>query len=316
MNNNIAIIIPAFRGEFLYETLSSLANQNYKNFNVYIGDDCSPDDIEKISQQFNDLLNIKYKRFDYNLGGKNLVDHWNRCLTMIQNEEWFQFFSDDDVLDSNCIYNLNEAINREDFDVFRFELKIIGRNNELVDLPQSYPTKLSALDFYKKLYSNEITARMPEFVFRTSNFKDLGGFVDFPMAMRSDNATVIKCAFTKGIYSISNNFVGWRDTGYNVSRRSSNKLINLIQFQALLSFFEWISKFCDMKNVSNPLSNSAISKFVIKDAFELYKKVGLKHLIESVNDNEYFSRKKLNLFFGLIRFIMDKSYHKVIRIIK
>ena len=40
MDQNLAIIIPAYKGAYLKRTLDSLVQQTNKNFSVYIGDDC------------------------------------------------------------------------------------------------------------------------------------------------------------------------------------------------------------------------------------------------------------------------------------
>lgn len=50
----LAIIIPAYKENFLFETLQSLANQTNKDFNVYVGDDCSPYDLQSIVSRFED----------------------------------------------------------------------------------------------------------------------------------------------------------------------------------------------------------------------------------------------------------------------
>ena len=54
-NDNLAIIIPAYKAEYLEQTLKSIAGQSDKRFKVYIGDDCSPyrlkNIIEKLQKQ-------------------------------------------------------------------------------------------------------------------------------------------------------------------------------------------------------------------------------------------------------------------------
>lgn len=99
----LAIIIPAYKEEFLAETLESLANQTNMDFNVYVGDDCSPFDLGKIVDSFQDKLSVSYTRFSNNLGKTNLIAHWNRCLDLLQAEEYFCLFSDDDVMESRCV---------------------------------------------------------------------------------------------------------------------------------------------------------------------------------------------------------------------
>ena len=71
----IDIIIPFYKIEFFRECLESLADQTNKNFHIYIGDDASPEDPTSIIEEFNNHLNITYKRFDKNIGGTSLVKH-------------------------------------------------------------------------------------------------------------------------------------------------------------------------------------------------------------------------------------------------
>ena len=37
------------------------------------------------------------------MGKTNLIAHWNRCLDLLQEEEYFCLFSDDDVMESRCV---------------------------------------------------------------------------------------------------------------------------------------------------------------------------------------------------------------------
>ena len=99
MDQNLAIIIPAYKGAYLKRTLDSLVQQTNKNFSVYIGDDCSPENLPDIINQYISLLNITYKKFSDNRGKSDLISQWERCLDMIQNEEYFILFSDDDIME-------------------------------------------------------------------------------------------------------------------------------------------------------------------------------------------------------------------------
>ena len=66
----LAIIIPAFKGNFLEKTLISIDNQTCKKFNLYIGDDASPEDLYNIVKKFISRINIYFIRFDENLGAE------------------------------------------------------------------------------------------------------------------------------------------------------------------------------------------------------------------------------------------------------
>src|SRR5690349_7148370 len=99
----LAVIIPAYKLAFFDKALSSLAYQTNKNFTVYIGDDCSPEDLEEITEKYKSQLDIHYTRFKNNIGAKYLVYHWNRCIQLTRGEPWLWLFSDDDIADANCV---------------------------------------------------------------------------------------------------------------------------------------------------------------------------------------------------------------------
>lgn len=273
-NYKIAIVIPAYKQEFFHETLDSLFKQTDKNFRVYIGDDNSPNDIISIVEQYTDKLDIVYKRFDENLGRTNLVAHWNRCMDMLEDEEWFILFSDDDILEPDCIKSLRKEMQITDHDVYHFNLKIIDKQSNLLNTPPSFPQNLSSLEFFRLLYSYKIDARMPEFIFRLSHFKEKGGFIPFENAMGSDNATVMNCANKKGIHTINDGYVLWRNSGMNVSARTESKTVNIKNLKALVHFFNWVRRFCRKNKEKHPFIVKQRIAFLLVQREEKAKYIG------------------------------------------
>jgi glycosyltransferase involved in cell wall biosynthesis len=84
----LAIVIPAWRSQFLGATLDSLRAQTDRRFRVYIGDDASPDDIAAVVARHGAELELVYHRFGENLGRRNLVAHWHRCVGLTRGEPW------------------------------------------------------------------------------------------------------------------------------------------------------------------------------------------------------------------------------------
>ena len=276
----LAIIIPAYKENFLFETLQSLANQTNKDFNVYVGDDCSPYDLQSIVSRFEDRLDIHYVRFSENLGRSNLIAHWNRCVELLQGEEYFCFFSDDDLMESHCIEKFYEILNsdvRED--VYHFDINIIDENSKLIRTCPSFPEKISSIAFFKLLYSCQIDARMPEFIFNTKHFYECGGFVEFDLAFRSDNATVMSCAQVKGIYTIPSARVLWRDSGQNISSVKDEKLdIKYRKVKATLTFHNWLDIFLKRNHLDFPFSLSRRRKLILGEIITLYPEYSFKKL--------------------------------------
>lgn len=246
--NELAIVIPAFKDTYLKDVLISLANQTDKRFNVYIGDDCSKFNLYNIIKPFIAKLNISYTRFENNLGSTDLISHWNRCLKMIGNESWFLMFSDDDILSPTCIENFYKAKETYSSDVFHYNLKIIDSENKIIRSTPNYPEVLTSVEFFEKLYKNEIEARMPEFIFKKRVFDELGGFINFPLAMRSDNAAVIQTSKFTGIRTIPNSYVNWRESGQNISVGGKSKERYLYYYYSLVDFFNWKDDFFDKNN--------------------------------------------------------------------
>lgn len=66
----VSIITPIYKGErWLKETIESVINQTYTNWELFLVDDCSPDNSEKIAKEYADKdKRIKYFRLKENKG--------------------------------------------------------------------------------------------------------------------------------------------------------------------------------------------------------------------------------------------------------
>jgi glycosyltransferase involved in cell wall biosynthesis len=123
----LAIIIPAYKATFLSAALDSIAMQTCKDFTLYVGDDCSPEPIGNIVEQYRDKIELVYQRFNTNLGGKDLVAQWERCIAMSQDEPYIWLFSDDDVIESNCVEELFRQIENTKgvYNLYHFNVDVI-----------------------------------------------------------------------------------------------------------------------------------------------------------------------------------------------
>ena len=271
---SLAVIIPAYKSEFLDKTLDSLDRQTDKNFTVYIGDDASPYPIWNTVSRWTGRLKIIYRRFEDNLGGTSLTAHWNRCLDMIADEEFFCMFSDDDIMEENCVAAFRKALKKyPNHDVYHFDISIIRSDGSLDRECNSFPAEIAADEFFARLYMKEIDARMPEFIFRTDNFRKCGGFVEFKKAFRSDNATVMTCAAERSIRTTSEEKarILWRESGINVSCiKTAGHLMELSD--ANIAFFSWTHRhFRSLgKKYPLPIKVETISILYLFDELKAY----------------------------------------------
>lgn len=78
----IDIIIPAYNAhDTIKNTLASIAmQQNAKDLNVYVIDDCSNKGYEEEVDLFKDVLNIRLFRLEKNMGPRLCKAIWNRQI--------------------------------------------------------------------------------------------------------------------------------------------------------------------------------------------------------------------------------------------
>lgn len=219
----MAIVIPAYKGRFLKETLDSIAVQAHKDeFVLYIGDDASPERLDKIVESYQNKVNLVYHRFSENMGGKDLVAHWERCI-QLSAEPFIWLFSDDDLMPADGVERVMEALSRPHHQrgyFFRFPLAVIDGENKRIRANR--PLEEGSVSCYRLLLDKlqgKIDSAAVEYVFSREIWQSAGGFVHFPMAWCSDDATW--AAFARhagGVISLPGQPVCWRNVeGANIS---------------------------------------------------------------------------------------------------
>lgn len=238
--NNLAIVIPAYKSTFLAAALDSIAAQTCKDFTLYIGDDCSPNNLGEIVDRYRDKINLVYKRFDTNLGGKDLVAQWERCIDLTQDEEWLWLFSDDDVMEERCVEEFYKSLDKTEsaYDLYHFNVKIINDKGLVTRIPETYPQDLDNFTFYKGKLRARFASLVVENIFSRNVYNKFGGFKKFDLAWGSDTATWVLFSERKGFYTISDSYIHWRSSDENISPNVSSPIAER-KVVALLDFFTW-----------------------------------------------------------------------------
>ncbi len=233
---NLAIVIPAYKTDFFRQALESIANQTCKDFVLYIGDDASPDDLMVIVSEFQGRITINYTRFEENIGGQDIITHWTRCISLCENEEWIWLFSDDDILDHQCVENFYKALSETDstYDLYRFNTITINEYGNVISKAQDFPMVQNNIEFLKRKLERKIDSYAVEYIFRKDVYEK-NGFINFPTAWISDDATWTVFSQQTGIRLIPDSYVYWRYSGINISsnfgiEKTRQKLEAVIQF--------------------------------------------------------------------------------------
>lgn len=88
----VSVIMPAYNTEkYISEAIDSILNQTYKNFELFIIDDCSTDRTVEIIKTYNDAR----IRFIYNEKNYGLVYSLNKCINLAKGKYIARMDSDD-----------------------------------------------------------------------------------------------------------------------------------------------------------------------------------------------------------------------------
>lgn len=217
----VAIVIPYYKLKYFEKTLQSLANQTNKNFKVYIGNDNSPENPDLLLDFYRDKIIYKYFKFNNNLGGISLTNHWKRCLEKVQDEKWIMILGDDDVLASNCIEEFYKVceIYKNKTNVFRFSSQVITDCGLTVSKIYIHPRFENSGDsFYKRIKGNSRSS-LSEYIFSKNSYLK-HQFVDYPLAWHSDDMAWLDFSDKKKIFSINEAIVFIRISNENITGKN------------------------------------------------------------------------------------------------
>jgi hypothetical protein len=271
----LAIIIPYFNIAFFEETLQSLSNQIDKRFKVYIGDDASNDKPFSLLKKYEGQFNFVYHRFEENRGSKSLTEHWQRCIELLDNEDWIMILGDDDVLENNVVasfYSNLTEIQTNKINVIRFATQLIDKKSKATSDIYLHPIKEKSTDFIFKKINRLTRSSLSEYVFKREILQKTG-FYDFPLAWHSDDMAFLQISNFSFIYTINTAIVKIRMSEGNISGKTDN---NLEKNKATELFYF-------------ALANNYLSFFTPKQKLKLI----------GIVEHYYFDKKSIHLFFKI-----------------
>jgi glycosyltransferase involved in cell wall biosynthesis len=237
----LAIVIPAFKPDYLAETLRSIAAQTDLRFHLYVGDDAGPEDVRRICDAHRASFGgFTYHRFDGNLGATSLASQWNRCVAMTT-EPWVWLFSDDDLMLPDCVATLYRAFSRaEDVDVLRFDSEVVDATGRRIAGNPRHPAWESGADFVFDRLLGRRAGYAVDYVFRRSAFDAAGGFPEYPLAWGSDYAACFLFSRRGGIRTLEAGGVRYRESEHSISgSRGAGKRE---KFKATLRFLDFVER--------------------------------------------------------------------------
>jgi glycosyltransferase involved in cell wall biosynthesis len=105
----VSVCIPTYAGEkYLGAAIESVLGQTFKDFELLVIDDNSPNSLEAFVQRYSDPR-IRFHRNATNLRPEG---NWNRCLEL-SSGEYFKLLPHDDTLTSDCLHKQVSALDSD-----------------------------------------------------------------------------------------------------------------------------------------------------------------------------------------------------------
>lgn len=236
-NYLVSVGIPAYKALYLKEAIQSVLNQDYKNIELIIVNDNSPEDLDNIVLSFNDER-INYYTNNENLGKTSIVLNWNKCLSYAKGD-FFTLICDDDLMKKDFISTMIELAEKNpSCNVFSCGRIIINSiNHSFIGKTKELPTNEDYNTFLKETIKGNRKHTISEFFYRTEYIKRKKGYKVYPAGYYADDASILNFTNDGGIVRTNKKLIIFRKSAINIS---SSPTYNIQKAQAAIIYYKWL----------------------------------------------------------------------------
>jgi glycosyltransferase involved in cell wall biosynthesis len=209
MPPRFTIVIPVWKTHHLGPALDSARAQNMANLEILVIDDHSPEDVSSVVRQMEDPR-IRLVRLTENLGGNDPTRTWNKGLELARGE-FIVILGDDDLLADTYLQEMAALIDHyPNADLYRARLNIIGPDGALIHASPGNP-ELETWDeflYTRNHYKHPLSTS--EMCARADALRALGGYIQMPLALGSDDLTWLSLMLRHPLVSTNATHACWR----------------------------------------------------------------------------------------------------------
>ena len=181
IDNLVSIIMPSWNtAQFIAESIQSVINQTYKNWELLIVDDCSTDDTDNIVEPFLTDARIKYFKNEKNSGAALTR---NRAMREAKGE-WIAFLDSDDLWMPEKLEKQIRFMNEHNYTLSFTEYEKIDEENRTLNIYVSGPDVVNKRKMYRYDYIGQLTMMYSARCFGLIQIKDIKKNNDYAIRLQ------------------------------------------------------------------------------------------------------------------------------------
>lgn len=154
MKKLVSIIMPSYNtAKFIEDTIKSVLDQTYTNWELIIVDDCSKDNTDKVVKKFLSDQRIKYLK---NKENKGAAFSRNYALREAKGK-WIAFLDSDDLWEPNKLEKQIKFMETNNYAFTYTNYKEINEESESLNTIVTGPKKINKTVFYNFCYPGCLT---------------------------------------------------------------------------------------------------------------------------------------------------------------
>jgi len=240
----VSFLLPAYKTSFLHAAIESILRQTFRDFELIVVNDASPENVAEVVSAFHDDR-LAYYENEHNIGGDNLVRQWNEFCLPKARGKWVVMASDDDLYAPTYLEEMMRLVCKyPQCDLFHCRIYKIDGGGEIRGVNAPSAEYESCLDFISQRLCHFRMQTVQEFMFRREAMAKAGGFVYFPLAFFTDDATWAKLA-ENGVACSMQRLFSFRFSGMNISSNHESSSRMMEKLQACFSYADWMRDFLE-----------------------------------------------------------------------
>lgn len=176
----VSVIMPSWNtGKFIAESIQSVIDQTYENWELIIVDDCSTDNTDEVVAKFRDKR-IRYFKNEKNSGA---ALSRNRALREARGE-WIAFLDSDDLWNSDKLEHQINFMNKHGYTLSYTEYEKIDEESKPLRIYVSGPEKVNKHKMYNYDYIGQLTMMYSAKEFGLIQIKDIKKNNDYAIRLQ------------------------------------------------------------------------------------------------------------------------------------